>query len=386
MNKLYINEEGANGLKRILWVLSNLHPEINFSPQIVNLTSLLLVYSTEEEAYAIIKKLISSSAHEKDIILKHITFNTKELRQVVGIVIKVLKKKCEELSEFLDSRNISLKDHIAKIFCSFGIGYFSFALLMRMLGCFIVEGNKVFIKVIISMFVLYCGKISTEKFEDFDEFLKNCFYSQNSIDIIMNKAFKVKLSRFDFEGSIVDIKLKQPIYLYRPFIEKPFELFKESYLQLLWGNFPQLYRVYRPKLVYSSESQGISLRTLLRNAREFESKTPMLLAIKSEQKNIYGAFLDCALRESNEYLGSSESFLFQLEPEFVVFNASGKNSDYAWSNGDMVAFGGGGHGPALSIDKYIGTCQSYISDTFDNPIFEGGFFNILACEVIALVL
>jgi len=381
VSKLYINEEGVKALKRILWVLSNLHPEINFSPQIVNLTSLLLVYNTEEEAYVIVKKLISSSAHEKDIILKHITFNVKELRQVVGIVVKVLEKKCEELIEYLAIKKLSLKVYIAKIFNSFGIGYFSFALLARMLGCFIVEGNKVFIKIIISMFVLYCGKISTEKFEDFDEFLKDSFYSQNSIDLIMKKAFKVKLSRFNFEDSIVDLTLKQPIYLYRPYIEKPFELFTISFLQLLWGKFPQIYRVHRPKLVYSSDSQGISLRTLLRNARDFESKTPMLFAIKSEQKNIYGAFLDCALRESHEYLGNSESFLFQLEPEFVVYNASGKNSDYAWSNGDMVSFGAGGHGPALSIDKYIATCQSYISETFDNPEFEGGYFNILIFSI-----
>lgn len=384
--KVYINEDGKKSLKRMMWVLSNLNPAINYCPQMAKLASLLLIFNTEEETYAILKNWIHSSSHSKVFVEKHLTITHHELEKLVGIIMKVLLKKSEELIQHLEKKNIILKDYVSRVVMNFGINYFSFPLLSRLLSTFTIEGNKALIKIISSMFLLCSENLMTEDFQDFDSLLKSSFMSQFSVDLIITKAFKLKLSKYNLEGAEVHLDLKNPRLLFRPFIEKPFLLFTETFIQLLWGILPHLYRSYRPVLVYSTKSHGMSLRTLLRNSSEHDHHTPMAMAVCTENKTLLGFFLDCSIRKTDGYAGGNESFLFQLEPQFVVFKPTGKNNYIVNVTSDVISFGGGGHGPALSIDKYFGEGQSYLSDTFENPIFDSGFFNILSCEVFALII
>jgi hypothetical protein len=350
------------------------------------IASLLLIFNSEEETYTILKNWIFSSSHQQEIIGKHLTFTHSELQKLVGIIMKVLNRKCQELEENMEKRNIDLKQHVSNVVTSFGVDYFSFPLLSRLLSTFTIEGNKALIKIISSMFLLCSDNLMNDEEKDFEKLMKASFMSQYSVDLIITKAFKLRLSKYNFDGAEVHLSLKHPVLLFRPYVEKPFFLFKESYIQRLWGNLAHIYRSYRPVLVYSTNDHGMSLRTLLRKTSDYDSQTPMALVILTESKSLIGCFIDCSLQKSNSYFGGNDSFLFQLEPEFKTYKHTGKNTYVANITQDMISFGGGGNGPSLMIDKYFGEGQSYSSETFENPIFESGFFNILSCEVISLII
>ena len=83
VQKMYLNNEGANSLCRIMWVISNYHTSITYSPIIVNFASLLLIYTSEKETYEVLTKMIRSSLCETSIFSKFFTFDQEEFDYLI---------------------------------------------------------------------------------------------------------------------------------------------------------------------------------------------------------------------------------------------------------------------------------------------------------------
>lgn len=338
----------------------------------------------EEETYETLSTMIKLSQKNKELISKYFTSSQEELGIMSGMIIKVISHKCEELIECIERKDVKFSDCVIKILQSFGVGYFPFAFLSRLLSIFAIEGNKALIKVIISVFIAYSETIIGSNCQDFDSELRTLFFAISYSDVIFTKAFKIRLTKYSFDDIMPKITTKMAIKLYRPYLEKKFHVLKEHIIERLWVELPGLYRPYAPKCIYSSLQHGTSLRTLYRITEEYQEKIPMIFIVLSQDKEIYGIYIDRALQKHKDYIGGTDSFMFQGDPIFEIFRCVGNDTMVALVKDKMLCFGGGNHGPALCVNEDLSVGQSYPSQTFANKPFGSGYFEIVSCELFVL--
>ena len=153
-----------------------------------------------------------------------------------------------------------------------------------------------------------------------------------------------------------------------PELSQPSALMEEHHIRALLAEVPLRYRQSSWKLAYSTMRDGISMHTMLRNAR---GKSPTILVVRDMGKALFGAFCSEAWRLSTRYYGTGETFVFQLHPKEVVWHwwykkANVQQNDYfMWGNHDEVAVGGAG-GYAIKLDSELAGGVSRNSITFGN--------------------
>lgn len=81
-------------------------------------------------------------------------------------------------------------------------------------------------------------------------------------------------------------------------------------------NLPARTVGYPWSCVYSTDKHGFSLKSLYRSMKGIDS--PILIVIKDTSNNVFGAQVSCALKVSDYFYGTGESFLFTFYPQFKV--------------------------------------------------------------------
>ena len=195
--KMYLNDDGLQALSRIMWVISNFNTSILYSPIIVNLASLLLIYLNEEETYEILTKMIRNS--KTSIISNYFTLNQNDFGKLVGMISKIIKQKRPDLGESFSNICTTLEECISYIINSFGIGYFPFTFLSRVLSIFITERNKGLIKIVATLFIIYADKLMSYTSGDIKNHLISTFQAISYPDQIIVTAFKMKLKKFNLD-------------------------------------------------------------------------------------------------------------------------------------------------------------------------------------------
>jgi hypothetical protein len=80
--------------------------------------------------------------------------------------------------------------------------------------------------------------------------------------------------------------------------------------------------------LYSSETDGRSFNRLEWSVAGYDG--PTLLVVKTEQGAVVGAFTETPWKESVNYYGSSDCFLFQLCPNFQMCWPSGREDHFMY--------------------------------------------------------
>lgn len=133
------------------------------------------------------------------------------------------------------------------------------------------------------------------------------------------------------------------------------------------------------RLAYSIARDGASLWTLLRNCR---GRGPCLIVVEDSWGYVFGGFVAGSMKESQDYYGTGESFVFSFHPTFKAHRWTGVNDYFCISSGSWLAMGGGGGGFAFQIDDELDAGESNPSDTFGSPrLSSNEFFRCLQVEV-----
>ncbi|XP_055977504.1 TLD domain-containing protein 2 [Sorex fumeus] len=114
---------------------------------------------------------------------------------------------------------------------------------------------------------------------------------------------------------------------------------------------------------------GFSLRNLY---RQMEGRSgPVLLALRDEDGQMFGAFSSSGFRLSKSFYGTGENFLFSFSPQLKVFKWTGNNSFFVKGDSDSLMMGSssGQFGLWLDGDLYRG--GSHPCATFDNEVLAG---------------
>uniref|UniRef100_A0A8C6D2M0 TBC/LysM-associated domain containing 2 n=1 Tax=Moschus moschiferus TaxID=68415 RepID=A0A8C6D2M0_MOSMO len=123
---------------------------------------------------------------------------------------------------------------------------------------------------------------------------------------------------------------------------------------------------YSWSLAFRTSRDGFSLQSLYRQMEGHSG--PVLLVLRDQDGQMFGAFSSSALRLSKGFYGTGETFLFSFSPQLKVFKWTGSNSFFVKGDLDSLMMGcGSGHfGLWLDGDLYRG--GSYPCATFNNEV------------------
>lgn len=134
------------------------------------------------------------------------------------------------------------------------------------------------------------------------------------------------------------------------------------------------------QLAYSTSRHGSSLKSLYRKLSATDS--PVLIVIKDALDEVFGAFLSHALKPSETFYGTGETFLFMLHPRFKCFRWTGENSFFIKGDLDCFAIGGGSGHFGLWVDENLYLGRSSPCYTFNNCcLSETDDFRVMELEV-----
>ena len=90
----YLNEKGLLATEEILWMINNTYANIEYSPIIIQLISLILVFCNKEETYEMMCKILEQDFHIKDTgkIRWRLRFNFKDNIKIITSISECLKE------------------------------------------------------------------------------------------------------------------------------------------------------------------------------------------------------------------------------------------------------------------------------------------------------
>jgi hypothetical protein len=165
-------------------------------------------------------------------------------------------------------------------------------------------------------------------------------------------------------------------------LDSPSCFLSQEQIDQLAGALPMRYQERTWARLYSSQSDGISLRTLYRCAADMR----VTLLVINTGSCVLGAFATETWKVNPKAFGTGESFLFTLaHGPLRTYHASGDNTFYQLANDNFLAMGGGGK-YGLYIDEGLesgtsGACVTYASEPLSGTDED---FKVLHVEVWGL--
>jgi hypothetical protein len=144
---------------------------------------------------------------------------------------------------------------------------------------------------------------------------------------------------------------------------------------------PRIWREHHWALVYRLSVDGCSFLTLYDKAR---GACPLVLAVRNDEGDRFGAFLSCELKPAPGFQGNGHIFVFRIDPTYQAFpwnRGTHGNNHFIGAGMKELAIGGGG-GPAIFIgpDMLIG--RSDPCGTFGSPrLTQRDQFKIVDLEI-----
>ncbi|KAK7808996.1 hypothetical protein U0070_010143 [Myodes glareolus] len=111
---------------------------------------------------------------------------------------------------------------------------------------------------------------------------------------------------------------------------------------------------------------GFSLRRLYRQMEGHSG--PVLLVLRDQDGQMFGAFSSSAIRLSKSFYGTGETFLFSFAPQLKVFKWTGSNSFFVKGDLDSLMMGSGSGQFGLWLDGDLYRGGSYPCATFNNEV------------------
>lgn len=120
----------------------------------------------------------------------------------------------------------------------------------------------------------------------------------------------------------------------------------------------------------------MSFNRLLNSLLGYDGPT-LIIIRESERKGIFGAYTNARWKESKDFCGNSDCFLFRLQPSTAVYRPRGTGSNYQYCNSESrskgydglshgIGFGGTSDSPRLFIaEKFEGCVASSNDLTFE---------------------
>ncbi|XP_017857454.1 PREDICTED: TBC1 domain family member 24 isoform X9 [Drosophila arizonae] len=422
----HLTSTGRAVADRIVNVLGYDCPDITYSPVLYPITSLLLHFMSEEEAYLCLAGLVGSK--EKTFI------NQTKLQHEVTwkTVMQIAKKHTKSAIAYF--QRICPGQKLERVFmdwCWWILAGLPFQHLVRIMDCYFHEGIKVLYRVALVILNLFHKECQSNnewspdniKNDIGNALIKFCKKIPVSPAKLLHAAFSIRglstqyISRIFIKtemllksrsalnsGSKQLIKSRSSDNLPTSQSQVNIQMMSHTLtireLFTLWSWLPVRITMYQPVLLYTTEEHGCSLTTFYVRVEQHE---PTLLMIKTCNNEVFGAYCSSRWFERNvkddkgqrqAYFGTGETFLFSLYPERAKYPWVGIEGDrdlghsselFMAADSKMITIGGG-EGQAIWMDENIRFGKTDGCKTFNNPpLCPSGDFEIRVLEVYGFV-
>ncbi|XP_068150268.1 GTPase-activating protein skywalker isoform X9 [Drosophila tropicalis] len=422
----HLTSTGRAVADRIVNVLGYDCPDITYSPVLYPITSILLHFMSEEEAYICLAGLVASK--EKVFI------NQTKLQHEVTwkTVMQIAKKHTKSAVSYFQRICPGLKlERVFMDWCWWILAGLPFQHLVRIMDCYFHEGIKVLYRVALVILNLFHKECQSNnewspdniKNDIGNALIKFCKKITVSPAKLLHAAFSIRglstqyISRISIKTemllksrSVLNSSSKQliksrssdnlPTSQSQVNIQMMSHTLTIRELFTLWSWLPVRITMYQPKLLYTTEEHGCSLTTFYVRVEQHE---PTLLMIKTCNNEVFGAYCSSRWFERNvkddkgqrqAYFGTGETFLFSLYPERAKYPWVGIEGDkdlghsselFMAADSKMITIGGG-EGQAIWMDENIRFGKTDGCKTFNNPpLCPSGDFEIRVLEVYGFV-
>ena len=396
----YLNEKGLLATKEILWMINNTYANIEYSPIIIQLISLILVFCNKEETYEIMCKILEQDFHIKDTgkIRWRLRFNFKDNIKIITSISECLKEI--SINSGKEVYNHFLKIHfrpeeLYEDLC-FGFFYkhFNFYGMLRLLPFFLLEGIKSFYRLIYATEKLLREEIKI--LDDKKEIIPKVRSLLNSLENI-NDLFEISYTfpltrnnnKYDFQSppeNEPSINKRNQYYL--PRITGEGNLLTDYELIHLWENLPFEFTILDMKLIYRGDKDGYDLKKILSLDEIYPKESNILFLIETMKDEKFGFAMDhLIMHTNNKYLRPGIAVLFTVKPLIEVFKLNSDSDEVLYFDTDNLIFGNGPNGPAIHLDQELISGETYEGTCFNNPCLiegKGNSFKIKKIEIYKL--
>ncbi|EAR99604.3 rab-GTPase-TBC domain protein (macronuclear) [Tetrahymena thermophila SB210] len=387
-----LNEKGYEALKRILWVLKEMYHQIDYNPMVVQIAALLLVFLKEEEAYAVLKLMIedstkllseskqNSSAEEERSLRWHFLMKKADFTRFAKSFFDTVSSKSKTFKQILQHfKDIGFDylDLFKDITNSIFSGYLNFSTVIKIFIIYMNEGIKVYFRFMYALCrVIYKDILKVRDISTMKSLIRKMGLNMKPKQIkeMINKAFSLRLvkvnqtlQRYSIRKSDeVEMATKKIYFI--PHLDQESNIINQEQLETIWGWLPQILKLSDGVQIWCSNQDGYSLANLYKRCEQYQGKQ-MLLLVKACNNSVFGAYCDQILKPQNNYFGSFESFVFQLEPEAVKFETQEDQTNHLFCCLDYFSFGA--DNAALQIDSSLSRGSTDVSKTYKNPVLTG---------------
>ncbi|CDW57812.1 RabGAP-TBC and TLD domain containing protein, partial [Trichuris trichiura] len=393
-----LNETGRLTLIQLLTAIEHARPDFTYIPILYPLCALFLHYMSDRDAFVCTMSLLSQS--QKFLIQTDISVSAA--RRTLLILLRKHRKVYNLIERLMGSSDDATLIRVFK-YLPFICNHYSFK--VRVLDCFLFEGQKILYRVAISILVLWqrekgiyvqilnslflpissAKELRDKTASDISAFCSTMKFSPWSTAFHLNMSYirriqeenEMKLRKKD--ATLAEVASSQNLK----------SLLAEhhyfSVISLLISWIPTRYHLVTPQKLFSVVEDGRSFTTLW---SKIEDCYPTVLLIQTTWKQIFGAFCSEAwvMRKrlsKLSYFGTGESFLFQFTPKAACFSWVGlektkvSHGEELFQCADATTLIVG-----LSIRQTLERGSTNHCDTFNNPpLVPERDFEIEAFEV-----
>ena len=371
----YLNEEGIKQLKITMWLISDLVPKIEYSPFLIKICSILLIFFEKEEAFEAMRTLIEMNYDPSDLykLRWHFRYSFNENEKLVDSIKKFVEKESEKINELFELFKrkgleplLLVKDFVENLFLDF----LNFYGIIRFICIFLFEGVKSLYR--ISFAILnyiydnYLEEIKNSK-KDLKSKLENLIFNTFDYNKIFEEAFNIQISRFNNgyiknddgedikelqipfecatkyhqenseedsnkEEKIIKEKEKEQENLkkrkhnyisnyYLPSIEPKSNILTSKYLFKLWPKLPKKFRNYDLATIYSLSRKKVNMKSIIELSHKYPQNFKILILIETEQEELFGFILPQMLNDTGEdnYIKLEKCYLINFLPKINVY-------------------------------------------------------------------
>ena len=412
----YLNEQGLEALKEVLWLLNGVLPKIEYAPGLVGLSSILLLFLSKEETYELVRNVMEADLNPGEItnIRWHFRYsmddNIKLYISVALAIVEISSKDIVQQFQLIGKHGLRRIKLVQEIADKFFIDYINFIGIIKFVPFFLYEGAKGIYRFIYGIVALCHFKIEKKEEDKKIDLKPNEKRMSTLIDKISTREDVVKLpaneviklykevtNKFEKWGYFFDTitlwdlthrnntytTIKIPSELrknYRPVEKRMYipSIFPDSAI-LPGESLPKLWEKVPPDVKYHDGLQIFSkkinkeadLNTIYNMGEKMEDNSLMLFLIKTKNDEIFGGIMSQAIKfyEDGKYRIPNSAYLFSVQPEINLYQPKDKkHGEIACFEIGAFRFGNGEDGPAITIEKDLNKGWVQKNTIFGNDI------------------
>lgn len=387
----YLNDNGIKALKEILWILHIEIGNIEFSPNIIGISSILLIFLNKEETLKFMLELIKINFSNTKIgaIRFHFRFTFDDNHKIISSIKETMsdlsKKNGKATNDHLNNIKLAPEIFYEDIVFNTFLKHLNFFGILRFLPFYIMEGCK-------SMYRLVYALVKKSKdkllaINDSAMFLKEAVQIMGKIenyDELFNLSYSYGLThnnnKYLFQNNPDISKRVERYGYYIPEIDKDSGILSKHDIISLWSKLPPEINTRNLIKVYDSNQDGICIENIIATKSKINEGNCIIMIISTSNDEVFGLITSNPIDYTNgTFVRPNLSILFNKEKGNISLYYPEPNSEQViYVSSDCLMIGNGSNGPAIRVDSDFYNGISYEKGCFNSPCLsnspEGKFY------------